>query len=625
MKNSIFFFLILFISINISAQELDQFINYKSALKKETRSLTGTPGKYYWQNRADYKISASLDPAQRRVSGSADITYLNLSPDSLDQVVIKLYQNIFKKGGIRDFSINPNDITNGVEIKSVAVNGKEMKLDGGTSSPKLDNTNYIIPLKNKLAIRENVKLKIDWSFVLPKESNIRMGSYGSSFFVAYWFPQIAVYDDIDGWDTNQYTGHTETYNDFSYYDVEITVPKGYLVWATGELQNPGEVLSEKIYNKYISAQSSDKIINIVTEADYQSGLITADNEKLVWKFKANYVPDFTFAASDNYLWDGSSLIVEQSSGRRAFIDAAYNKQSKEFSQVADIARKSINSFSTHLPGIPYPYPKMTIFNGEGGMEFPMMVNNSNVKNLQGTVHLTSHEIFHTYFPFFMGINERKYAWMDEGWAVMMPCDFQAEHAPGYDPVSRNAKSYSEFAGFDTDVAPMVPSHQLRSPSYRTASYRRAGAAYQTLRDYLGDDLFKRALHLYIFRWNGKHPVPYDFFYTFNEVCEENLNWFWTPWFFENKYPDLSLKSEKGNGEEILLTVKNTGGIPLPVKIKAYYSDGSYEYIINEKASVWKNSSELSRSIKPKSRIIKFELGAPQIPDVDLQNNIAVIK
>jgi aminopeptidase N len=226
----------------------------------------------------------------------------------------------------------------------------------------------------------------------------------------------------------------------------------------------------------------------------------------------------------------------------------------------------------------------------------------------------------------MGINERKYAWMDEGWATMLPFDFQTENAPGYDPRSRNAQSYSDFAGDDTDLPMMVPSHQLRGASYRTASYRRPGAAYDFLRQMLGDQKFKSALHEYMKRWNGKHPVPYDFFFTFNNVLGEDLSWYWKPWFFENKYPDLSIDDLKLESGMIKLKIKNIGGIPLPVILKAYYQDGTNENVFNKNADVWKNSADvINVNFAPSKKVIKVELGTNQIPDADNSGNVFDIK
>jgi len=601
-------------------------LNIQRAIDKSTRTLEGKPGPNYWQNSADYKIKAELEPKTRTLTGEETISYYNNSPDTLKQVVVKILMDIYRKGNARDFEISPNALTDGAQSKGIFINGQEIKTDGSKNSLRREGTNLFIPLQQPIAPKAKAELKFGWSFIIPNESQIRMGAYDStSFFVAYWFPQIAVYDDIDGWDTQNYYGTVETYNDFSNYSVELTVPKNFLIWATGTLQNPEEVYAKEIYERYKKAYSSDAVVKIVDEKDYQNGIVTTDPNKLTYKFKADYVMDFAFATSDHYLWDGSSLTVDKSSGRRTFIDAAYNKSSKDFYGVAEIARKAIESFSTHIPGWPFPYPKMTVFNGQGGMEFPMMVNDSSVPELQSTVHLTSHEISHTYFPFYMGINERKYAWMDEGFATMLPFDFQTLNAPGYDPRSRNALSYNEFAGNEQDVPLMVLSYELRGASYRTASYRRPGAAYEFLRDVLGDELFKKCLHEYMNRWNGKHPIPYDFFFTFDETAGQNLNWYFRPWFFETKYPDLSLTIKKIE-DGVSVNVSNKGGLPVPVKIKFYYDDGTDAVVYHKTASEWKNGNvKITTFIPSKKKVVKVELGTTQIPDVNLSDNIVEIK
>ncbi len=601
-------------------------LNIQKAIDKGTRTLEGKPGPNYWQNSADYKIKAELVPQTRILTGTEEITYYNNSPDTLKQIVIKILMDIYRRGNTIDFEIDTKALTDGMKSSGMFVDGKEYKTDGTSSRLRRDGTNLFLTLDKPIVPKSKAQIKCDWNFIIPNTSQIRMGAYDSTtFFVAYWFPQVAVYDDIDGWDVVNYTGQVETYNDFSNYDVELTVPKNFLVWSTGVLLNPEEVLSSEVYEKFKKAYNSQEVIRIVEEKDYQKGLVTADEEKLAYKFKAENVMDFAFATSDHYLWDGSSVIVDKKEGRASFVDAAYNKASKDFYNVAEITRKSIESFSTQIPGRPYPYPEMTVFNGEGGMEFPMMVNDSSVPELQGTVHLTSHEISHTYFPFYMGINERKYAWMDEGWATMLPFDFQTANAPGYDPRTRNAQGYSGFAGNEQDIPPIVLSYELRGASYRTASYRRPGAAYEFLRQTLGDDLFKKSLHEYMDLWNSKHPVPYDFFFTFNEAAGQNLNWFFKPWFFETKYPDLSLAAVKLN-DGVSISITNKGGLPLPVKIKFYYEDGTSELVYDKNADEWKDGKDRTLTIiKPKTNVKKIELGNTQIPDVNLKDNTVEFK
>ncbi|NJD21798.1 MAG: M1 family metallopeptidase [Melioribacter sp.] len=601
-------------------------LNIQKAIDKGTRTLEGTPGPNYWQNRAEYKIKAELVPQTRTLTGTEEITYYNNSPDTLKQIVIKILMDIYRRGNTIDFEIDTKALTDGVKSSGIFVDGKEYKTDGTSSKLRREGTNLFLTLEKPIVPKSKAQIKCDWNFIIPNTSQIRMGAYDSTtFFVAYWFPQVAVYDDIDGWDVVNYTGQVETYNDFSNYDVELTVPKNFLVWATGVLINPREVLSTEVYKKYKNAYDSQEIVRIVDEKDYQKGLVTADEEKLTYKFKAENVMDFAFATSDHYLWDGSSLVVDEKTGRRTFIDAAYNKASKDFYGVAEIARKAIESFSTQIPGVPYPYPEMTVFNGVGGMEFPMMVNDSSVPELQGTVHLTSHEISHTYFPFFMGINERKYAWMDEGWATMLPFDFQTANAPGYDPRTRNAQGLSEFAGNEQDIPPMVLSYELRGASYRTASYRRPGAAYEFLRQTLGEDLFKKCLHEYMNNWNSKHPVPFDFFFSFNNTAGQNLNWFFKPWFFETKYPDLSLSADKRK-DGVSISISNKGGLPVPIKIKFYYDDGTDAVVYDKTSDEWKTGNVgITTVIPSKKNVIKAELGNTQIPDVNRNDNVVEFK
>jgi len=592
-------------------------LNIRKAIEKGTRTLNGKPGLNYWQNSSNYIIKAEFEPVTRKITGQEHITYTNNSPDSLNQIVIRLYQDIFRKGNMRDFEVNEEDVNNGVDIQKIFINKKELP-----NIPIRAGTNMVIPLDFPLAPKSKIELKFNWSCVISKYSNIRMGTYDStSFFVAYWYPQIAVYDDIDGWDMQNYTGSTEMYNDFNNYNVELTVPKGFIIWSTGVLQNPNDVFSTETNDKFKKAYNSNYIVNIITENDYNKGLVTKNSNKLNYKIIAANVPDFAFATSDHYLWDGISAVVDKISLRKTFIDAAYNKKSKDFYNVTIIARNAIESFSTHIPGVPFPYPQLTVFNGSGGMEYPMIVNDGSDTALQGTVHVTSHEISHTYFPFYMGINERKYAWMDEGWATMLPFDFQSTEAPGYDPRARNASGLSEAAGKETDIPPIVLSYELRNPAYRTASYRRPGAAYDFLRGMLGDDLFKTSLIDFMNIWNGKHPLPYDFFFAFDKSSGQNLDWYFKPWFFEMKYPDLSLELINSNETIAKVKVVNKGGLPLPIKIKVYYSDFQHEEVYSASAKVWeKGDNYLEINLKLKKKIIKIELGSPQIPDVNLDDN-----
>jgi hypothetical protein len=477
------------------------------------------------------------------------------------------------------------------------------------------------------AIMPGIKstIKVSWNYTIPKKTHIREGLYGeSSYFVAYWYPQIAVYDDINGWDRINYTGTQEFYNDFNNYTVDITVPNNFIVWATGVLQNPDEILTKEYAERYKASRTSDQIVNIIKQEDLRKGKITQNKGQHTWRYKAEYVPDFAFATSNKYLWDATSVVVDEKTGRRTVVGAAYNPDSKDFYEVARYGRETVEFLSKQMPGIPFPYPHVTVFNGSGGMEFPMMVNDGSY-GLAEAAEVTAHEIAHTYFPFYMGINERKYAWMDEGWAQFLPNDMQFKLKPDakatYSPQAYNAMAYSKYAGNQMDMPMMIPSVLLEGTSYGYASYFRPAVAYTMLRNLLGEELFKKALHEYMRRWNGKHPMPYDFFYTFNEVAGQDLSWFWKPWFFQQGYPDLGIKTGTNTNQKGNLVIERKGEMPVPIHLKITYADNS-EDTIKETAAIWKDGArEYVVVLSPGKTVKQALLGTPQIPDANVANNI----
>ncbi|MFW5761607.1 MAG: M1 family metallopeptidase [Cyclobacteriaceae bacterium] len=581
--------------------------------------MNGRPGENYWQNSAKYEIEVNLMPDQHKIIGSANITYFNNSPDTLAFVPLRLYPNLYKKGVARDFAVDTADLHDGVQITNLSAEGKKV-------TSREAGTNLIVNLDQPLLPDSKIQLKIDWSFTLPSISTIRHGVYGENeFFVAYWYPQVAVYDDIDGWDLYNYSGSQEFYNDFADFDVKITVPENFLVWATGTLQNPEKVLRKGILKKYKLAQSSNQIIHVIDKDDYQQMPVTVKKDMLVYHYKAENVTDFAFGCSDHYLWDASTLTLDN--GQKVLISAAYNENSADFYDVAQIARSTIEYLSTDLPGIPYPYPQMTVFNGGGGMEFPMMCNDESTSTWKSTVSLTGHEIAHTYFPFYMGINEKKYAWMDEGWARKLPSGIQNSLAPEFDPLAVTTETYESVAGKELEVPIINPTiaisgiHVYR-PTMRNNAYYKSGTAYHMLHLYLGDHLFKEALREFMDRWNGKHPLPYDFFFTFNQVAAQDLSWFWKPWFYETVYPDLGIQNVEKQDNNYKVTIERIGSLPVPVKITFVFADNTKE-IVERKMDVWKNGEktiEVLKSFDSDQLVTQIILGDDHIPDVNQENN-----
>ena len=602
-------------------QNLYMSLDIQNAYNNETRSYDGKPGKNYWVNKSKYKIQADIDPETRKLTGKETVIYYNNSRDNLSKIVFRLYQDFYKKGNARDFQIKPEALTDGVAIGKILINDKEIE----NKKIQRSGTNLTLLLDQPLRPDSSITLSLYWSFVIPNINPVRMGAYRpTSFFVALWYPQIAVYDDIDGWSTFNYTGQQEFYNDQSSFEVNITVPKEYVVWATGILTNPEEVFTEEYLDRFNEAKESDDVINIITKEDRELNNITP-NEKNIWKYNANHVPDFAFGISNKFLWDLTSVEVDESTGRRVITGAAYDENSEDFYEVAEITRDAVKLMSTELPGVPYPYPSATIYNGGGsGMEFPMIINDPEKSTRSSTVGVTVHELIHQYFPFYMGTNETKYAWMDEGWARMLQFDIQKTIEPSSNRRIETVLDYSNTSGREYEVPMMILSSSLKGNSYRPAAYTRPAMAYQELRNYLGDEIFKSALHEYINRWHGKHPTPFDFFFTFNNAAGENLDWFWKPWFFELGYPDLGIKEVVKDNGNLFVTIEKIGSILVPVSIKLHYLNGD-EKIISRKADVWKNNNEIKINLENETQIERIQLGGIEIPDVNSANNYYVIQ
>lgn len=622
--------ILLFACTQLIAQHNSLYMppNIKKAYEKGTRSFDGTPGKNYWVNKTDYKIKAEVFPKERLIKGTANMKFYNNSPDSLSSIVIRLYQDIMKMGMSRDYAVNPADINKGIILDTVIINGSGIDLNSRAKSSRNGTNLFLRELSPKIYSNTFADIEIRWSVTIPKESRIRMGAYNdSTLYVAYWYPQIAVYDDIDGWDRQDYAGAVEFYNDINNFEVEITAPKNFIVWGTGLYENLDEVLKPHIIERYNEARESDGLIRIINEEDLKVGA-TLDKEKLIWKLKADNVPDFTFALSSGYIWDGISAEIDDK-GARVLTDAVYSPMAEGFANTAIHAKASVEYLSKEMPAVPFPYPKITTFNGEqgfgGGMEAPMMTNNGVYPTESGQLGVTLHEIAHTYFPFYMGTNERKYAWMDEGWATYITYDLVVKTFPEVDELTANISNMGREMGSERDMPIYSLSYATRGGSLTFSSYIKSSVAYYFLREALGHDLFLKALHEYINRWNGKHPIPYDFFFTFNDIAKEDLSWFWNPWFMNKHFPDLAIKSvrQKGNKSEII--VENIGGVPVPVDLIVTYSDKSSE-AIKHTISVWKKGhKEFKLEFSSSKKISKVEVDTKKVPDADKSNNYIELK
>lgn len=616
--------------ILMSAQEMQLLepVNYQNAVKEGTRSRDGNPGPKYWQNHADYVISVCLDTAVKKIYGRESVIYYNDSPDTLNNIVIRLYQNRYKMGAVRDMEVNPGNIHEGMELDTMIINGKGILINSeGVIS---NGTNLSIPLENPLPPKSKLSLNCKWNYKIPIEPEFRRTGYykDNAWFIGYFYPQIAVYDDMEispdmkGWDYMLFhRGIQEFYNDFNNYQVSIEVPEGFYVWATGVLTNAKEVYSKSLLKKIDIACNTDKIVHIISNENLNDNLLIGN----IWKFEASKVTDFGFGTAQNYLWDGTSISIDD---RKVFVDAAYHPESKFYLQVVDIAKKTIKYTSEVFPRVQFPYNHATTFNGmlRGGMEFPMIANNSDRNDSAFMILMSFHEICHNYLPFMMGINEKRYHFIDEGLTEFFTVNFLwDEFKIDFHNNSINSdkpigifNDYNELFFSTQDNSSLFNSYaQIDENNVHYQYLVKPVVPYMLFMDMIGEDKFKFALSEFVKRWKGKHPTPFDFFYTMNNVLNENFNWFWNAWFLDFGYPDLGIEMHDNN---IIVKRMNARALPLPIHLTIEYLNGT-SLTITKSMDIWKSGQkQINIEIKDFSNVKSVSLDYINVPDIDHSNN-----
>jgi Peptidase family M1 domain len=605
----------------LRAQELYIPRDIQSCYKKGTRSMDGRLGKSYWQNRGVYDINVTVAPPDRKVKGSETIMYFNNSPDTLRNPVIKLFLNIHKAGAPRDGGASDFYLNSGVSIDSVTADGQGIKW----ANAPLIFTNRSIRLPAPLAPHDSVRLTFEWHYDISQESNREGRLDSTTYFLAYFYPRIAVLDDYNGWDRMPFTDGKEFYSDFNDYKLTVNVPKNYIVWATGDLQNPQDVLQLDVLNRYKQSLTSDKIMTLASKFENSAKMVTTQNDVNSWVFTCPNVPDVALAVSNHYVWDASSVVVDKKTNRRASVQAGYLDNATDFHSMVEFGKHSLDWFSNNLPGVPYPYSKTSIIQGFADMEYPMMVNDNTTDNLEFSRFVAEHEIAHTYFPFYMGINETRYGFMDEGWATTLEL-FIGRADLGVEKAENLFKQFrvNGWIGDDSqegDIAIITPSNILNGPGLGNNEYGKAALGYLAMKDLLGDDLFKQCLQEYMARWNGKHPTPWDFFFSFNDAARKNMNWFWNNWFFTTGYIDFSVEKVAKSKKGYTLNLKNIGGFVAPVDILVEYTDGIKE-TLHQTPALWQtNQKEAVINIATKKTIKSVVLDGGIFMDADKSNNV----
>ncbi|AMR32231.1 aminopeptidase [Mucilaginibacter sp. PAMC 26640] len=579
----------LFIIQAQAQQKLYMPRDIQQAYTKGSRSSDGKPGSKYWQNFGRYNISVMLTPPGRTVKGTEQIIYVNNSPDTLKRLNMKLILNIHRPGAARDGNTGLDYLTEGIQIDKFLVAGETKQWNNKTAA----TTNQSVSLTKPLMPHDSVQLNIDWHFDLSKESGREGRIDTTSFYLAYFYPRVAVYDDYAGWDRVEFVDSKEFYNDFNDYTLSVTVPKNYIVWATGTLQNPSEVLQKEYAKRLQKSMTSDSTIHVATLAELAGNKVTSQNETNTWVWKSEHITDVAVGISDHYIWDAASVIVDKAAGRRSSMQAAYPEAAFDFKKSVQYGRNALGWFSHNWPGVPYPFPKMTAFKGFADMEYPMMVNDSQFGDPTFAQLVQDHEIAHTWFPFYMGINECKYAFMDEGWATTFEYLIGiAENGP-----EKAAAFYKQFR-IDSWIGdkstaedqPIITMSSEQKGGYGNNAYGKPSLSYLALKDMLGDDLFKKSLHGYMDRWHGKHPIPWDYFNSMSNVSGKDLTWFFNNWFFTNGYNDLAIINPVKGKDGYTITVKNVGGFAIPFDVLLTFADGTTQ-TIHKTPAVWETNQK----------------------------------
>jgi hypothetical protein len=527
--------------------------------------------------------------------------------------------NIHKVGAPRLGGLAANYISDGVTVDTFKVNGDTKNWN------KNAFTNQAVALSKPLMPHDSVQLDVAWHYQLVTGPGREGVIDSTSFYIAYFYPRVAVYDDYTyrGWDRIDFDDALEFYNDFNDYTLNVTVPKNYVVWATGTLQNPAKVLQPEYAERLQRSMTSDSTVHIATAEEMASKKVTAQNDMNTWTWKASNITDVALGISNTYDWDAASVVVDDATGRRASMQAAFDDKSQDFHHSVQFGRNSLSWFSHNWPGVPYPFPKMTAFQGFADMEYPMMVNDSHTGDMHDAQFVQDHEIAHTYFPFYMGINETRYGFMDEGWATTFELLIGISEI-GKEKAEENYKNFRIRAWANdpssTEDLPIItPGTELKY-GLGNNEYGKPSLSYLALKDLLGDALFKKALHTYMDNWHGKHPIPWDYFNSMNAGSGKNLNWFFNNWFFTNGYIDFDLaKVTKAQGE-YKLDITNIGGFAAPFDVKVTYEDGKTDNF-HQTPKCWeKNQKQTVIVIKTSKAIKAIKLDGGIFMDADERNN-----
>ena len=552
---------------------------FSRAVARGTRTRTGEPGASNWVQHARYRVDASLDPTASRLTGTEQVVYLNHSPDTLRALAVYLRQNVFAAASPRRSSV---PITGGVTLSKVTAAGHWLTASPDTTRPgyTVDGTVMWIRLSAPVMPGDSVQLAFAWSFTPPPTpSDGREGRDGHVFFLGYWYPEVAVYDDVNGWVTDPYLNGAEFYMDPADYDVRLTVPHAWVVGATGVLAD-SSVYSVRTRTRLADARHSGRVIRVLTPGADAAAAFAPGPARVTWHFVARNVRDFSWGTSDQYAWDATRALVARDSGAGSdtvAINSFFRLTRKAAAWSlggARFTRDAIEQMSAWL--WPYPWPQMTSMEGViqgGGMEYPMMTLMQSWADTLSLAGDLMHETGHMWFPMQVGSNETRHPWMDEGLTqfdvaqgmrVVYGEPRQGGRPNDSEPGQRSLYLGALRTGLDQ---PLMRWGDLASQDlYFITYYDKTAQVLAALRGVMGADKFHQALREYGHRWIGRHPYPVDFFNTFDAVAGRDLSWFWDTWFYRAWPLDQAIASVATDGDSVAITIQDRGLAPMPVPL-----------------------------------------------------------
>jgi hypothetical protein len=585
------------------------------------RGGSGAPGPDYWQQQANYTIVATLDTTARSLRGTVSIRYINNSPDTLRFLWVQLDQNLYRSGskgaalfasesrwGVRGFR-------GGFDLVGLQVNGR-----GAVG--KVDDTMMRIDLEEPLAPRGgSIDIGMQYSFAIPDHGSDRMGRDSALYEIAQWYPRMAVYDDLHGWNTDPYLGQGEFYLEYGTVDYSITVPAGYVVAGTGVLQNRAEVLTPSQIDRLDRAARGSSVVQIITAPEAASAKQRAVAGTKTWRFRAERVRDVAWAAAPDFRWDATSWdgILTQ-----AFYQ--FPKAGRAWESAAEQTQWSIRTYSELW--MRYPYPQATSVAGPvGGMEYPMLVmvhyGTDDPASIFGTL---DHEQGHQWFPMLVGSNERRYAWMDEGVNTYQNAFSNERRSPGSNSFPAYVANWRQIVENGSQAPLMTPPDRVDVNALGGVAYRKPGAILLALRNnVIGRETMDRALREYTRRWAFKHPTPGDFFRTIENVSGEDLSWFWNAFFYGTNVLDIALDGvgmRQVNGESTAeVHLRRVTTVPFPVTMRLKFNDGSTQDV-RLPVDIWARVDRYTATIPVKRPVVGVRLWPdPHVPDWNPSNDV----